>query len=528
MAVSRAAPAEGMPPAQLDSSLGSRATDLAGQLPGDAATGASRRFGLAWRRPFGLAWRRPFGSARSRILSWSVLLLAGGIAVSTAVTQAVLVHEMNAQVSSELSHEIAEFRALARDSAQHGPGAVRAMLSKTTQKMTLERDTVLLGLVRTTVVSASGNYRPATIGAGAALRATWSGVRSQSTGSGELAIGPIRYTAIPVAIPGDPARGTFVAAVLVGPDQATNNRVMQVQLEVGGLALLVGTMLAWLIAGRVLRPIRDTTELARRITDTDISGRIPVRGGNEISELADTFNRMLDRLEAALVAQRRFLADAGHELRTPLTIVQGNLDTLEPSTAEDAETLAIVADELARMGRMVTELALLTGSEQVDFLQRRPTSLEPLTSSVLAKARLLEGHPWSLAGAAQGIALVDPQRITQALMQLAANAVEHTPTGTPVEIGSALAADRVEFTVADHGPGIPRSERQRIFGRFARLDTRRTNGTGLGLSIVAAIAAAHGGTVLVDDTPGGGSTFRISIPYVAVASETNGDHGARG
>lgn len=521
MAISRAAPAEGVPPAQFDSLLGPRTAQPAGQQPGDAATGAGRRLRLAW--------RRPFGSARSRILSWSVLLLAGGIAVSTAVTQAVLVHEMNAQVSSELSHEIAEFRTLAaHGSARHGPGAVQAMLTATTHQVTLERDTVLAGLIGTTVVSTSGNYRPATIGAGAALRATWSGVRSQSTGSGQLAIGPIWYTAIPVAIAGDPARGTFVAAVLVGPDQANNSRVMQAQLEVGGLALLAGTLLAWLIAGRVLRPVRDTTELARRITDTDISGRIPVRGGNEISELADTFNRMLDRLEAALVAQRRFLADAGHELRTPLTIVQGNLDTLEPRTAEDAETLAIVADELARMGRMVTELALLTGSEQPGFLQRRPAGLEPLTSSVLAKARRLDDRPWSLAGAAQGIALLDPQRITQALMQLAANAAEHTPAGTPVEIGSALVADRVEFTVADHGPGIPDSERQRIFGRFARLDTRRTNGTGLGLSIVAAIAAAHGGTVLVDDTPGGGSTFRISIPYVAAGGESNGDQGSRG
>jgi len=518
VAVSRAAPAEGVPPAQLDSPPRPRAANRAGRHPGDAASAASRRFRLAW--------RRPFGSARSRILSWSVLLLAGGIAVSTVVTQAVLVHQMDAQVSNELSHEVAEFRTLAPNSVQHGPGAVRALLSETTPKMTLERDTVLVGLVGTTVVATSGNYRPATIGAGASLRAAWSGVRTQSTGSGQLAIGPIRYTAIPLQIAGDPARGTFVAAVLVGPDQATNSRVMQVQLEVGGLALLAGTLLAWLIAGRVLRPVRDTTELARRITDTDISGRIPVRGGNEISELADTFNRMLDRLEAALVAQRRFLADAGHELRTPLTIVQGNLDTLEPRTAEDAETLAIVADELARMGRMVTDLALLTGSEQLDFLRRRPTSLERLTSSVLAKARLLDDRPWSLAGAAQGVALLDPQRITQALMQLAANAAEHTPAGTPVEIGSALAADRVEFSVADHGPGIPHSERQRIFGRFARLDTRRTNGTGLGLSIVAVIAAAHGGTVLVDDTPGGGSIFRISIPYVAVGGESSADKGS--
>jgi two-component system, OmpR family, sensor kinase len=91
--------------------------------------------------------------------------------------------------------------------------------------------------------------------------------------------------------------------------------------------------------------------------------------------------------------------------------------------------------------------------------------------------------------------VLDAQRITQAVMQLAANAVAHTPPGTGVELGSAIVARTVEFTVADEGPGIPAAMRTRVFDRFARLEARRTNGTGLGLSIVAAIAAAHGGSI---------------------------------
>src|SRR6516164_2988148 len=448
---------------------------------------------------------RPFASVRSRILGWSVLLLAAAIAASTVAMHVFLVSQLDARVNSELTHEIAEFRTMEaqRGGSRYGPpDSVPSLLRARISQAVLECDTFLIGLVAGRIVAISGNASATAIGHNPALLARWSAVTAPTGGSAMLAAGPARYLAVPARAAGTPDRGAFVAAVLTGQSQAGIWRVTGLQAEVGAVALLLGSALAWLAGGRVLRPVRDTTDLARRITDTDISGRIPSRGQNEISELADTFNRMLDRLEAALVAQRRFLADAGHELRTPLTIVPGNLDTLEPRTAEDAETLAIVADELARMGRMVTDLALLTGSEQLDFLRRRPTSLERLTSSVLAKARLLDDRPWSLAGAAQGVALLDPQRITQALMQLAANAAEHTPAGTPVEIGSALAADRVEFSVADHGPGIPRSERQRIFGRFARLDTRRTNGTGLGLSIVAVIAAAHGGTVLVDDTPG--------------------------
>jgi two-component system, OmpR family, sensor kinase len=472
-------------------------------------------------------WRL-LASARGRILGWSVLLLAAGIAASTVATRVLLVQGMNAQVRGELAHEVGEFKALAarRSSAagRRAPGQVVALLRIRTQQAVLEHDTVLIGLVGTRVVATSRNFSPATLGASAGLRASWAARGQQVDGVANLAIGPIRYTVVPARVPGDPVRGTFVAAVLLGPGEASIGRVTQLQLETGGIALLAGTALAWLIAGRVLRPVRDTTELARQITDTDIAGRIPVRGHNEITELANTFNRMLDRLEAALTTQRRFLADAGHELRTPITIVQGNLDTLEPASQEDAETLAIAADELARMSRLVDELTVLASSERPDFLRCQPIDIRSLTSSVLAKARLLGDRPWLLTGAATGTAVLDPQRLTQALMQLAANAAAHTPPGTAVEISSGLRGGMLEFTVADHGPGIPASERGRIFERFARLHTPRTDGTGLGLSIVAAITAAHGGTVQVTDAPGGGAAFVVALPLGMAGPAPVQDH----
>ena len=320
--------------------------------------------------------------------------------------------------------------------------------------------------------------------------------------------------AVPVRVVGRLTRGTFIAAVLTGADQAEIARVTRLQLEVGAIALLLGSGLAWLVAGRVLRPVRDTTDLARRITDTDLSERIPAHGRNEVSELAVTFNRMLDRLEAALTTQRCFLADAGHELRTPITIIQGNLDTLTVATTDDAQTLAIAADELSRMTRLVDELTLLASSERPDFLRPEPADLAALTRSLAAKAQALDGRPWVLAGTASDTAVLDPQRITQAVMQLAANAVAHTPPGTVVEIGSAIKGNRVEFTVADHGQGIPAAFAGRVFDRFARLDPHRTVGTGLGLSIVAAISAAHGGCVRLVERAGGGASFCLSIPFI--------------
>lgn len=473
--------------------------------------------------PGRVPWR-PLTSARSRILGWSVVLLAAGIAVSTVATRVVLVQEMNSRVHAELAHEIAEFRALeARRSAEEAPdGGARAasaaarapliaLLRARARQAVLEHDTVLIGLIGGRIVATSSNTSPAAISGRPVLRVPWATTRAPRTGTTVLASGPARYAAVPVRLPGGSAGGVFVAAVLIGPQQAAIDRVLRWQLAAGAAALLLGLALAWLTAGRVLRPVRDTTDLARRITETDLSGRIPVSGRHEMAELAVTFNRMLDRLESAVIAQRQFLADAGHELRTPITIVQGNLDTIT-AAGEDADTLAIASDELARMTRLVDELLLLASSERPDFLRVQHVGLAAMTRSLAAKARGLDNRPWVLAGTAPGTALLDPQRMTQAVIQLAANAAAHTPAGTPVEIWSASDGASVEFAVADHGPGIRAADRELIFRRFARLDPRRTGGTGLGLSIVAAIAAAHGGQVRVTDSPGGGATFRIVIP----------------
>ncbi len=453
-------------------------------------------------------------------------LLAAGAAVSTIATHALMTSTMNATIASELSHEISEFRALAsrngavsgdvRDDSSTRPVAPRltilGLLRSRTRAAVLEPGTVLIGIIDGRIVTTSGNFRAA-LGPAPAVVRGWSAITRPAGGTVAMAAGPARYQAVPVRLPRSQASGVFVAAVLTGPQQASVDRITRFQVEVGALALLLGSALAWMMAGRVLRPVRDTTELARRITETDLSERIPIRGHDEISALAVTFNKMLDRIESGMSAQRSFLADAGHELRTPITIIQGNLDTLTAASEEDAETLGIVADEIGRMSRLVDDLLLLAASERPDFLHPEPTDLAALTRSLLAKARALDGRPWALAGCADVTAVLDPQRVTQAVMQFAANAVAHTPAGSPVELASAIRGRQVEFTVADRGPGIPAADRARVFDRFARLDPRRTEGTGLGLSIVAAIAAAHGGRVLAEERPGGGAVFRLVLPW---------------
>ena len=143
------------------------------------------------------------------------------------------------------------------------------------------------------------------------------------------------------------------------------------------------------MAGRVLAPVRALTTTARRINESDLSQRIPVRGSDEISELTSTFNQMLDRLEMAFSSQRDFIRDAGHELRTPITIVRGHLEVMGSDPEEQRETLDLVTDELDRMSRYVTDLLLLATAERIDFLHPEAIDIENITRRLFSNAQAL-------------------------------------------------------------------------------------------------------------------------------------------
>jgi signal transduction histidine kinase len=284
---------------------------------------------------------------------------------------------------------------------------------------------------------------------------------------------------------------------------------------VAGLVLLVALGAAWISAGRLLRPVRELTESARAITESDLTRRIPVDGDDEIAELARTFNEMLDRLGSAFSSQRAFVDDAGHELRTPITIVRGHLELMDGEDPEDRQrTIALVTDELDRMARIVDDLLLLAKAEQPDFVRPEAIDLAALTEELLGKAQALGDRSWRLDGRGAGVLRGDPQRLTQAVLNLARNAVEHTEEGDEVALGSSRQDGEVRLWVRDVGPGIARDDRERIFERFARGRDRprRSEGAGLGLAIAQAVAAGHGGRVELDSAPGAGATFTLVLP----------------
>jgi signal transduction histidine kinase len=282
---------------------------------------------------------------------------------------------------------------------------------------------------------------------------------------------------------------------------------------VGLVILLLGSLLAWRLAGTVVRPVTALTRTAREISETDLSRRIPVRGRDEVAELATTFNEMLGRLEHAFATQRQFIDDAGHELKTPLTIVRGHLELVEEDPEERRKTLALVLDELDRMGRIVDDLLLLAKREQPDFLNLSTVEVGALTDELHAKVSAIAVREWVLEGRGRGVVVADRQRLTQAVVQLAQNAVRYSPEGEPVALGSTLADGEARFWVRDGGPGISVEDREQLFERFRRGSASgRSDGAGLGLPIVKAIAEAHHGRVEIESGRGGGTTVSIVVP----------------
>lgn len=287
--------------------------------------------------------------------------------------------------------------------------------------------------------------------------------------------------------------------------------------------LVVSTVIVWAVAGRILTPVRALTEAAQAVTHSDLSARIPVSGRDELSELGMTFNEMMERLDNGVRNQRQFLDDVAHDLRTPLTIARGHLETLGDDPNERNESMAIVLDELDRMGRSVSDLLVLAKAGQPHFLRLQAIDYGDFATDVMQRVTQLADREWTLDAAPRpGLVAgeADVQRLLEAVLNLATNAAQHTEPRSRIDISVVPdGLGNVAIRVRDHGPGIDVDDADVLFQRHHRgqkaghwRDGKHHDGIGLGLSITDAIARAHGGDVRHDPTPGGGATFTITIP----------------
>jgi len=341
----------------------------------------------------------------------------------------------------------------------------------------------------------------------------WLSLNRSERGSIQTPFGPARYVAIPLS--GGGQDGLFVVVNFPQFERGEIEAAVRTQIVIQVGALVVASLLGLALAGRVLRPLQSLAGTARRITDTDLTQRIPITGTDEASQIAAAFNDMLSRLEASFGMQRRFLDDTSHELRTPLTVIRGHVELLEldETPSQRRETIALVTDEIDRMNDMVNDLMVLAQADQPGFLHLEPLDLRDLILEIHRKATAMAARDWQAVTPEPTLVAGDRRRLTQAILQMAHNAVKHTSDGDRIQIGAGIEEGSGRLWVDDRGTGVWPRDAERIFERFDRGAARQASvGAGLGLAIVSAIAEAHGGSVALVPRPGNGARFEITLP----------------
>jgi two-component system OmpR family sensor kinase len=322
-----------------------------------------------------------------------------------------------------------------------------------------------------------------------------------------------------------------VIAIPLTDVQATLTELVVIDVVTGTVVLFTLVLLALVIVRLGLRPLERMGATAEAIAAGDLSQRVsPATPRTEIGRLGLALNSMLAQIESAFAERtrseqrlRRFIGDASHELRTPLTSIRGYAELLRRGaqrSPEDAELARRrIEEEAMRMGVLVDDMLLLARLDQGRPLDREPVDLRGIVRDARADAlAVAPDRPVSVAAPEPVVVTGDDMRLRQVVGNLVRNAVVHTPPGTPIEIGVARRDDRAVVRVADHGPGLPADVAARVFEPFYRGDpgrSRDSGGSGLGLSIVAAVVAAHRGSVRVTQTPGGGATFEVELPLTA-------------
>lgn len=325
----------------------------------------------------------------------------------------------------------------------------------------------------------------------------------------------------PPAIETPPSVGQTPVPLVTVIQERVIREVRLISLMGIGVFAVIGALGAYWIARKSLHPVRNLSDLVRRIQAQTLHQRLPANGPpDELRELADAFNGMLERLERAFVQQSRFVADAAHELRTPLSSMRANLEVVQQdphATLLDYKEMSDVLERtLSRLEKLVEDLLLLAKGEKE--IQTEPVEIEVLLREIIHGMQpLAQAHhiAINLDLSDSVTVLADPLLLGRAVSNLIENGVRYNHPGGSVTIRVHCTVSEVEIGVEDTGIGIPVDAQLYIFERFYRVDrsrARNRGGAGLGLAITAHIVQLHGGAIRVQSTPGRGSVFTICLP----------------
>jgi signal transduction histidine kinase len=300
----------------------------------------------------------------------------------------------------------------------------------------------------------------------------------------------------------------------------TLSHLLQYSLITLAVVIASAAILGWIAAGRALRPVHRITSAARAASERNLSARVALRGPrDELQELADTFDEMLGRLQAAFEGQRRFIANASHELRSPLAVMRATIDVVldnPDSTPDDLRTMSADIRAAVDHAEHLIRALLILARNEGGLTVHEDIDLATVAEDVLDAADLCDRRVHATLEPA--VISGDPVLAEHLVANLVDNAIRYGTAGGDVWISTRTTAGCSQLTVANTGPAVSPAEAKRIFQPFQRLNNRASHdGSGLGLTIVASIAAIHGGIATADPRKDGGLSVTVTIPSLAAA-----------
>lgn len=460
---------------------------------------------------------RLWSQARTQILVWYIVLMSGSTIVAIGAIRHTLFLELDARVRNSMYQELEEFKRLHLDhkfiEGDTLTENVATLFDLFLSRNVPEDDEFYIAILDGQFYNASSTALPKLLQPDSQLVKRFERTSSQEFQQNTTLDGEIVYLSYPIYVK-ERFKGVFVVVHITTGEREEVQAMLVLISNIMLWVVVIASVIAWLTAGRILKPLQSLTKAARNISESDLTQRIDIKGNGEVMELANTFNDMMERLEQSFTNQRQFTNDIGHELRTPITIIRGHLELMGDDPQERDEAIAVVIDELDRMASLVNDLILLAKSEQPAFLRLELIPLDLLMSELYAKAQTIAPRHWQMDVVADGQIYCDRHRITQAVMNLVLNATQHTIPTDQIRLGAAMTNTEVQIWVQDMGEGIALEDQQHIFKRFSRGSHkhRTSDGSGLGLAIVQSIAESHGGAVRLQSILGTGSTFTIVLP----------------
>jgi two-component system OmpR family sensor kinase len=458
-------------------------------------------------------------SVRARLTLWYTAILALVLITFSGICYALLAQEIRTATDDSLADTAREFAGAFANDRDNGSRGRNVLLDFHYS----DRQIMVLSTEGEVVASSRARLEPqAVLQIAAIVRRGGSGLQTVAGGSENDGI---RVIVIPLEVLGKKYSGVVAQDLSKQADRL--ERAASAVAWGIPLALVVAAAGGYLLARKSLGPVTSMSAKARQISAETLAERIVVDNEqDELGFLATTLNDLLERLQHAFESQRSFMADASHELRTPLSVIQGEADVAlarrDRPSHEYRESIEIIQKAAGRLTRIVQNLFLLARADAGSYpMTRSRFYFDELLSDCVRAMRSVataKGVALTLEVPPDLIIHADEELLHRMLLNLVDNAVKFTPAGGRVDIGAVCEEAGYVVRVSDTGSGIPPAEAGQVFNRFFRGDRvrRRLNGNesgaGLGLPIARWIAEAHGGTLLLERSEEGGSTFVVSLP----------------